>query len=385
MMPGSGIFYSAAVAAIASFFVSVLIVSTQGWHGKHTLDGDLCGVQKIHKIPVPRVGGIALLSGILLALVWTRGDYPDGVLPVAGAGFLLLIAGMPAFLAGLLEDLTKKVSVKARLIATFASALLACWLLDASLHRLDIWGIDYLLGQVPFVAIVITAVAVAGVTNAINIIDGFHGIAATAVIIIMAGMAFLSWQAGDRFVMQLALLGIGATLGFLFINYPAGRLFMGDGGAYFLGFWLAEVAVLLVARNPAVNAWQVLAICAYPITEVLYSIYRRRVVRRRSPGAPDRLHLHSLLYRRLVCQRLPRTSGQPWIRNAAVACIVGTWIAAMTLFGVWFGGTVPAALAIVIAQVLSYMAVYTRLVRGHWCLNPVRMLGLRPEAGGRSL
>lgn len=154
---------------------------------------------------------------------------------------------------------------------------------------------------------------------------------------------------------------------------------MGDGGAYLLGFWIAEVAVLTIVRNPAINTWQILAICAYPIIEVLFSMYRRKVVQKASVGAPDRLHLHSLIYRRLACQRIPRNDDQPWIRNATVACIVVTWIAPATLLTVFLGNTILAAIAILFIQVFSYLAFYARLVRGHWCFNPAVVLGLRPE------
>lgn len=365
-----------AVAAFVSSVVSLLIVLTQRWHGKHSLDKDVFGVQKFHKKPVPRIGGIALLVGIFAAFIFKAFDHTFAERVSADKVYQLLVAAIPAFMAGVIEDMTKRVSVKARLLATFASALLACWLLDAYLTRLDFVSVDTLLQLSPLLAVAITAFAVAGVANSINIIDGFHGVAGAAVVIMLAGLGFLSWRAEDVFVTFLALLGIGAALGFLVVNYPTGRLFMGDGGAYFLGFWLAEVAVLLVIRNPQVNTWQVLAICAYPVIEVLYSIYRRKVIRKTSPGAPDRLHLHTLIYRRVVCQVLPRNEDQPWIRNASVACVISVWIAAMTLAAIWVGNTIAAAVTVLVADALLYIAVYTRLVRGRWHPNPAVALGL---------
>lgn len=376
MMPTTDMVGTVAVAAIASFAASLLIVLTQGWHGKHSLDKDVLSVQKFHKTPVPRIGGIALLVGILTAFFLRAFDYPFAERASADKVFQLLLAAIPAFMAGVIEDVTKKVSVKARLLATFASALLASWLLGAYLPRLDIAGVDTLLQLSPLLAVAITAVAVAGVANSINIIDGFHGVAGAAVAIMLAGVGFLSWRVDDPLVTYLALLGIGAALGFLAMNYPTGRIFMGDGGAYFLGFWLAEVAVLLVIRNPEINTWQVLAICGYPVIEVLYSIYRRKIVRKTSPGAPDRLHLHTLIYRRVVCQVIPRNDDQPWIRNASVACVISAWITAMTLAAVWAGNSIGAAIVVLIADTLLYIAVYTRLVRGRWHLNPAVALGL---------
>ncbi|WP_158590401.1 MraY family glycosyltransferase [Noviherbaspirillum cavernae] len=372
-----------AIAALASCVVSLLIVLTQAWHGSLSLDKDVAGVQKFHKKPVPRIGGVALVAGVVTAIVYGAFDESPRIQQVGTVALLkLLLASMPAFLAGLLEDMTKRVSVMARLLAAFASALLACWLLGAWLPRLDTWGFDQLLRFTPF-AIAVTMIAVAGVSNSINIIDGFHGVAGSAAVIILAALGFLAWQADDMLVTRIALMGIGAAIGFLMVNYPTGRLFMGDGGAYFLGFWIAETAVLLVARNPSINAWQVLAVCAYPVIEVMYSIYRRKIIRKMSPGDPDRLHLHTLIYRRVVCQIIPRNDAYPWIRNSAVACVVASIVATMTLGAVHFGDGAIAAPLIVLGEVLLYMALYTRLVRGRWCLDPTVILGLRPAPAVR--
>lgn len=379
----SNMFQAASIATAVSFALSALIVLTQRWHGQLTFDEGF-NFRKFHKIPTPRVGGIALVVGIVMALIWGPFNYPHLSRPAHTEDLgMLLLAGMPAFLAGLAEDLTRKISVKTRLLATFASPLLACWLLGAYLPRLDIWGLDDLLHQVPL-AIAVTAVLVAGVANSINIIDGFHGVAGSAVIIMLGAMGLLCWQSGDAFVLGLALVGIGTTLGFFVVNYPTGRLFMGDGGAYFLGFWLAEVAVLTVVRNREISAWQVLAVCIYPVIEVLYSIYRRGFVRKVSSTAPDRLHLHTLIYRRVVCQHIGRDDHQPWIRNAAVACIVSAWIATTTLIALWAGSETSRAVVVVVGEVLLYMAIYRRLVRGRWSLKPGTAVALQTKARSRT-
>lgn len=379
MMSVTDMVSTVSIAALSSAAASLLIVVTQGWHGKLSLDSDVSGIQKFHKTPVPRIGGVALLIGMVSVFIASALGFMDGSHPDRGGLSnlsLLVLAALPAFLTGVIEDLTKRVSVTTRLLATFASALLAAWLLDAYLPRLDMWGVDTLLAASPLLAIVITAIAVGGVANSINIIDGFHGVAGSAVIIMLAGLGFLAWRADDAFVTSLALLGIGATLGFLAINYPTGRLFMGDGGAYLLGFWLAEVAVLLVIRNPQISTWQVLAICSYPVIEVLYTMYRRKVIRKTSPGSPDRLHLHTLIYRRVVCQHLRRNDDRPWIRNAAVAWFVGSWIAAVTLINVLLGNTMATAVSGLVVHVILYITVYTRLVRGRWYLKPVFAVGV---------
>ena len=374
-----------AVPAATSFFISLMLVWTTRWHGRYTFDFDVSSIQKVHHKPVPRVGGIALFGGVASVVLFGFIGDPHPALRTHNHDLmLLLVAGMPCFLMGLTEDLTKRISVLARLLATFGSALLGAWLLGAYLPRLDIYGIDYLLQYGP-VALVVTAVAVAGVSNAINIIDGFNGVAAGAVTIMLAGMGILAWQAGDMFVVTLVLVGIGTMLGFLAVNYPTGRLFMGDGGAYIAGFWVAEVAVLIIFRQPGISPWQVLAICAYPVIEVMYSIYRRKIIRRSSPAAPDRLHLHTLLYRRVICRWLPASIVPSWKRNSMVACIVNIWLLGASVSALTIGDKPWIAFNLVVLQVLVYMAIYARLVRGHWCLNPMVMLGLRGESRTKQL
>ena len=380
MIPAFDMWASLAVPAATSFLISLMIIWTEGWHGRYTFDMDMAAIQKMHRKPVPRVGGIALCSGVAAVVLFGFvGDQHPALRAHSKDLLLLLLAGMPCFLMGLTEDLTKRVSVRARLLATFGSALMAAWLLGAYLPRLDIYGVDHLLQYGPL-ALVITAIAVAGVSNANNIIDGFNGVAGGAVTIMLAGMGVLAWQAGDMFVVTLVLAGIGTMLGFLAVNYPTGRLFMGDGGAYVSGFWVAEIAVLIIIRQPEISPWQVLAICAYPVIEVMYSIYRRKVIRKCSPGAPDRLHLHTLLYRRLVCRWMPASTRPRWKSNSIVACIVTLWLCLASFAAVTVGDKPWMAFNLVALQVLLYMAVYARLVRGHWCLNPVVMLGLRAES-----
>ena len=356
-------------AWVASFVISQLIVRSQKWHGRLTHDHDLGGVQKVHTTAVPRIGGLAVIGGILLGFVLFQQIFPGHVSASrASRIYLLLGASLPAFLAGLIEDFTKRVSVRVRLVATALSALVASLALGATVGELDIWGLDALLTIAPL-AIVATAVFVAGGSNAINIIDGFNGLSGSTIIIMAIGLAAVGLQVGDSFVAVLGALCAGATLGFLMLNYPSGKMFLGDGGAYFLGFWVSEMAVLLLVRHPELSAWQILAICGYPIIEVLFSIYRRKFVRKVSPGAPDALHLHGLVFRRLVFKYVRRDAARPWTRNAMVPCFMAPAVAACVAVSVWFGQSTPAAVAIVVAQVVLYIAVYGRLVRGRWTVR----------------
>ncbi|MBW8896709.1 MAG: glycosyltransferase family 4 protein [Massilia sp.] len=369
------LFQLALIAFAASFMVSLLIVRSQKWHGGLSHDHDLDGVQKVHTTAVPRIGGLGVIAGILLGCVAFQKLFQGTQEPALRVEmFLLLIASLPAFLAGLIEDFTKRVSVRMRLMATALSALAASALVGATVSQLDLWGVDALLAFTPF-ALLVTAIVVAGGSNAINIIDGFNGLSSSTIVIMAAGLAAVALRCGDNLVASLGMLGIGATLGFMMLNYPRGRLFLGDGGAYFLGFWVSEMAVLLLVRNSSVNAWQVLSICAYPVIEVLFSIYRRRFIQKVSPGAPDALHLHTLVYRRLVFKYVDKNSRNPWKRNAAVACIIPPVVAVCVAVSVLVGTSIAMSMLTVLAQVVIYVAVYGRLVRGRWTTSEASRIG----------
>ena len=287
-----------ALAMALSAFVCFLIVRSARLHGRFSQDITATGPQKVHTAPTPRIGGIAVaaaLAGSVLAL----GALDWLNLASAYGLTMLAMAAIPAFAGGLGEDVTRKVGIMARLVLTFASAVFASVLVGATLDRLDMPGLDAAL-QWPVFAVAFTAFAVGGVANSINIIDGYNGLAAGYSVVVLAALAWVAGQVGDPVVLTASLAMAGALLGFLVWNYPGGKIFMGDGGAYLLGFWLAELAVLLVVRNPEVSPWFPLMLLAFPVVDTLFSIYRRWLLRGESAGRADAMHLHQLVYNRLA-------------------------------------------------------------------------------------
>lgn len=285
---------SAVVTFSVAFVVTLLIIRFFG-RSTHLLDVDLIGSQKFHARPVPRVGGISIFVAVVVGSLVTYVRTPHiGI----WLGWLI-VASIPAFAGGLMEDLTKNVSPARRLLLTMGSAALGYILLNAALHRLDIVYLDRFLAST-WIAFPLTVIAVAGLANAVNIIDGFNGLASFVSFAVCLSIAYVAWQVGDGFVMVAAFLLAGAIIGFFVFNYPFGLIFLGDGGAYFIGFILAELMVLLVARNASVSAWYPVLALIYPIFETMFSIYRKKFVRKMSPGIPDGVHLHMLIFKRLV-------------------------------------------------------------------------------------
>ena len=357
---------SAGVAFLASFVLCIAVVLTKPWHEAFSMD-TTDGIQKFHTAPTPRIGGIPIVLALVIA--WGKSSVEIQTLLAP-----ILFAGMPAFLFGLAEDLTKQIGVVQRLLATMASGLLAWWITDYSLSRLDIFGVDLLM-QFTLFSVMFTAFAVGGVANAINIIDGFNGYASLTCTIAFIGFALIAFQVGDQNLAFVSLILAAAALGFFWVNWPFGKLFLGDGGAYFLGFSLAWIAVLLIERNPSVSAFSALVICILPITEVLFSIFRRRV-RNDHPGKPDSLHFHSLFQRRYVRKWFVK-----W-HSLARNSLVGIFMGLMSLVSAFTANLIyDDTLYCIITSLffaMGYVAVFARMVRHHWC-SPISFLILKPS------
>jgi len=291
-------------AFIVSLLVGYFILHYREKHQSITGDIDISGIQKFHTTVVPRIGGALVFLGIISGVL-IRYFSPD--IRAFNEGVILIIAAIPAFIGGFIEDLTKRVGVKMRLFLTALSAGLAGFLLDAWLTDIQIVGFDYLL-TISFVSITFTCFAVAGVANSFNLIDGFNGLASVVSLMILMAIAYVAFQVRDYGILLSSFAAIGAIAGFVFWNYPKGSIFLGDGGAYLIGFWIAELCVLLVTRNPSVSKWFPVLICIYPIFETVFTIYRR-IVKRLHPGMPDANHLHQMIFRRIVSGPASQSEG----------------------------------------------------------------------------
>lgn len=297
-------------------FAAWLIIRYEHLHAHFSHDHTNAGPQKFHALPTPRIGGIPLMIGLLISGVLLQSrPYPPDATPFG----LLLLAALPVYLGGLTEDITKKVGVKERLFLSMLSGLFGCWLLGATIPNVQIANFNPIPIWQP-VAIALTVFAVGGVSNALNIIDGYNGLAAGFGVIASSALAIAAAMYGDSFLLYANLTMAGSLLGFLVWNWPQGKIFLGDGGAYLLGFWLAEMSILLLVRNPDVSPWLPMAIMIYPVFETLFSIYRRKFKRRTDPGQPDATHLHQLIYKRLVRIHVgTRVAGEKIARNSRVA------------------------------------------------------------------
>jgi len=346
-------------AFVVSLLLTLKVVHQAKRGGHHLKDHDLSGPQKFHVTPVPRIGGLGIFVAIACTsvLIWVD-DHARGQ-----DAWLLLLCALPAFGSGLTEDITKNQSPRRRLSFTAVSAALAVLLLQASIHRTDIPGLDWLVAF-PAGAALITVFVVAGVANSVNIIDGFNGLASMCAVLMLVSIGYVAFQVGDQLILGLALAGIGAVLGFFVWNFPAGLIFLGDGGAYFLGFYVAELAILLLHRNPSVSPMFPLLVCIYPVFETVFSIYRRVMLRGQPAGMPDGIHLHSLIYRRIMRWAIGRQSKRSAVRRNSMTSPY-LWMLCMTAVvpAMLFWNSTPLLAGFIVLFGVVYTGLYWRIVR----------------------
>jgi UDP-N-acetylmuramyl pentapeptide phosphotransferase/UDP-N-acetylglucosamine-1-phosphate transferase len=189
----------------------------------------------------------------------------------------------------------------------------------------------------------------------------------------LGAVGVMALNVGDEPLASACLVQAVCALGFGAVNWPFGKIFLGDGGAYMLGFLLAWVAVLLPMRNPQINAWATILVCAYPVLEVGFSVRRRRQREGHHPGQADKVHLHHLIHRRIIRQVFPGLS--PALQNGMTSPVS------------WACAALPAAWAVVFAQntpllmfglglvTLVYSGMYARLTQFRWCFSAATLNG----------
>ncbi|PSF37064.1 undecaprenyl-phosphate alpha-N-acetylglucosaminyl 1-phosphate transferase [Aphanothece hegewaldii CCALA 016] len=268
---------------------------------------DQPGDRKVHKQPMVRLGGISIFIGTLIALliIWWLGGFkglpPNREWEVWG----VTIGGLAFFLIGLADDLYN-LSPFSRLAMQVTVASLA-WLVGVKIDFLSVPFSDLI--HIGWLSLPITVIWLVGMANAINWIDGLDGLAAgvagiSSVVLLMVTLAMHQPSAAI-----IAAAMAGGALGFLRYNFNPAQIFMGDGGAYFMGFTLAGVAVIGLVKTTAVTTIAVTAvllpylILAVPIID-MSTVIISRLSQGKSPFLADKRHLHHRLLKAGISHRL---------------------------------------------------------------------------------
>lgn len=268
-------------AFILSFLTTLAVIAISKKYTFFIDDSNSDKPQNFHTESTPRSGGLGILIGILLLLL-------------TPFGLKFIISVFFAFASGIFEDFHNSLSAKVRLILQLIAASIAVWLTGAVVTYLGL-GIylPYGLGAL------FSIFAIVGMMNAINIIDGFNGLASGVILLILLSFGIVLSEHHNTEIFSIVMIVSGATLGFFVLNFPKGKIFLGDGGAYMLGFIVAIIGIFLASRYAHISPWYILAVFIYPVWEVIFSIIRKKSMGH-SPMQPDKYHFHMLVYRNIT-------------------------------------------------------------------------------------
>ena len=293
---------------------------------------DLSARQAMHTTKVPRIAGGALYAGLLVIFAnsaWTPWSYDE-------FGIFVLSA-TPLFAVAFLEDLGVPMSPLRRILAIALSSIIVVATWGVWVRGVDIPGIDAIFTITP-IAIAITVIMASGVTNAFNLIDGLNGLAGITGVTTALALSAIAVASGHFHIALSSLLLASLLLGFLAFNFPWGRIFLGDAGAYLIGHILVWLAIGLTNDRPDVTPLAILLIFFWPVADTLLAIWRRKTSRKPA-GQPDRLHFHQLVLRYIEIRHLGR--GHRHIANPLATTIMLPMIVAPQIAGVAFA-TSPA-------------------------------------------
>ncbi|NOX09299.1 MAG: undecaprenyl/decaprenyl-phosphate alpha-N-acetylglucosaminyl 1-phosphate transferase [Gammaproteobacteria bacterium] len=244
---------------------------------------DIPDERKVHAIAIPRIGGVAMVVGVITAmLVW---------MPMTGQIYALLAGVIVLAIFGMWDDCTD-LDYRIKFIGQFLAILIVVYLGDVVFSRVPFISAEYWF-YTP--ACIFTLIFLVGVTNAFNLADGLDGLAAGLTLLSLAGVAILSYLSDGYVVLFLALAVIGAIIGFLRFNTHPAVIFMGDTGSQFLGFSVGILSVLLTQQeNTALSPVLPILLLGLPILDTLM-VMTRRIYEGRSPFSPDKTHFHHKL------------------------------------------------------------------------------------------
>ncbi len=242
-------------------------------------------IQDTHDISknIPRIGGLSIFISLLFFI--DLNSYFSKI----------LLAFIPLFCITFVEDLLFKLSPKFRLFIIVLSSFLCIYYALDNFPVIEFPFIGEFFFNNYYFNLLFFVFALAGLTNGMNLIDGSNGLAALTSLSTITSIAFLSYISSDYLMLEISCLFFLSIILFLFFNFPLGKIFLGDLGAYFLGFFLGAITIIFYSRHPEIPSWGAVLLLFYPTMEMVFS-FTRKLLSKKNPMLPDNKHLHIKLH-----------------------------------------------------------------------------------------
>lgn len=272
---------------LVTFVASLLLVYIIKKVAIHINAMDIPNERKVHKKPMPRLGGLAIFLAYLLGYM-LFGTISTQMISVLIGGFILIITGI-------VDDINP-IPARYKFLCQIAAACITVLYGKLYFSNLTILGLN--LTFPTWINIILSIFFIVAIINAINLIDGLDGLSSGISSIYFLTIAILGFTLNKLGGLDiiLSLIMLGSTLGFLFHNFPPAKIFMGDTGSMFLGFMISVIALLGYKVATITSIIIPIIILFVPIFDTLLAIVRR-LLKKESIGTPDKEHLHHQLLR----------------------------------------------------------------------------------------
>ena len=245
---------------------------------------DIPDKRKVHKVPIPRLGGLGIYMGFLL------GYTIFGTMSIRMNA--ILIGSFIIIVTGIIDDINPIPAKIKFLFQTLAAAVVAIYG-EILLRDISAFGLYINFGKLSYL---ITILFIVGIINCINLIDGLDGLAAglSSIYFVTIGIVITTWTHAFDLDAMLTFIMLGSTLGFLYHNFNPAKIFMGDSGSMFLGYIIAVIALLGFKNVTLTTLLVPIALLAIPILDTAFAILRR-IINKKKIDEPDKEHLHHQL------------------------------------------------------------------------------------------
>ena len=251
-------------------------------------------IQRVHKNEVSRLGG--LLVFLFLCSILFLGFFENHLFQN------ILISAVPFLVISLKEDLIINTEPKNRLIVMTLSCFIFFYINPVEFPKIDIPYLENFISFYP-ISIIFFTFAILVVMNGTNLIDGINGLFGLTALFQLCSIILLAINVKDVDIVNLCIVLILPLLIFLLFNFPLGKIFAGDSGAYFYGFVNSIICIYLFGKYENLLSWLAVLIMLYPCFELLFS-FIRKIYNNVSPLKPDLKHLHSLIFKSLIDKKV---------------------------------------------------------------------------------
>ncbi len=270
---------------VVTFLTSFLLVPVSKKLANHVGAMDIPNERKIHKVPIPRLGGLAVFGSFLLGYI-LYGEVTTQMLSILIGSFLIV-------LVGIFDDI-KPIRALYKFIVQVIAALIVVIYGHVYFTEITFLGLRIELNL--FMSYFLSTFFILAISNAINFIDGMDGLSSgvsSIYFLTIAVIALILNRLGGLDIV-LSLIMLGATLGFLVYNFPPAKIFIGDSGSVFLGFIIAIIALLGYKVATITSLVIPITILAIPVFDTVFAILRR-LIKHKSIAEADKEHFHHQL------------------------------------------------------------------------------------------